>query len=98
MAKHPEPQDLLALLISHKLISTAQAELVQSDVEATGYRTEDVLLARRLVKLEKLLELAPWIEKSTLRESKSDRLLKQYKANRKSYRALTNQILDENLD
>jgi hypothetical protein len=93
-----EPHDLLAILLERKVISPAQAELVKSDAEATGMLTEDIVLARRMIKMEALLELAPWLEKEALRQSKGEAQFKEYKANRKSYRALTNQILDENLD
>ena len=55
-----QPQDLLTVLLERNLISPAQAQLVQTDMEVTGMLAQDVLLARRWVKAETLAEVAPW--------------------------------------
>ena len=97
-SKHYTPQDLLTLLVERNLISPAQAQLVQTDIEVTGMLTEEILLARRWIKAETLMEVAPWLKQELQSISKGDNDPVEAKANRKKYRELTNQILDENLD
>ena len=95
-SKH-QPQDLLTLLVERSLISPAQAQLVQTDIEVTGMPTEEILLARRWIKPETLAEVAPWLKQDLQSLSKSGNNSEEATANRKKYRDLTNQILDENL-
>ena len=97
-SNNSNPQDLLTILVEHNLISPAQAQLVQTDTEVTGMLTEDVLLARRWITPEALFEVAPWLKKDNRKPPQSILDREAYKANRKKYRELTNQILDENLD
>jgi hypothetical protein len=96
-SKH-QPQDLLTLLVERSLISPAQAQLVQTDIEVTGMPTEEILLARRWIKPETLAEVAPWLKQELQSLTKGNNHTEEAKANRKKYRQLTNQILDENLE
>lgn len=93
-----QPQDLLTLLVERNLISPAQAQLVQTDIEVTGMPTEDILLARRWVKAETLMEVAPWLKQGLEQRPKGDNDPEEAKANRKKYREITNKILDESLE
>jgi hypothetical protein len=97
-SKDYQPQDLLTILVERNLISPAQAQLVQTDIEMTGMLTEDILLARRWVKPETLLEVAPWLNANPPTRAKAYTDPAEGKANRKKYRELTNKILDEHLE
>lgn len=96
-ASKQQPQDLLTLLLERSLISPAQAQLVQADIEVTGMPTEEILLARRWIKPETLAEVAPWLKQDLQSLTMGSSSSEEAKANRKKYRDLTNQILDENL-
>jgi len=97
-SKDYQPHDLLTVLVERNLISPAQAQLVQTKSEVTGMLTEDVLLARRWVTPETLLEFAPWLEQDLKRRKKAYTDPDEAIANHKKYRELTNKILDENLE
>ena len=93
-----QPQDLLTVLLERNLISPAQAQLVQTDMEVTGMLAQDVLLARRWVKAETLAEVAPWRQAELQSRPTSENDPEDAKANRRKYREITNLILDENLE
>jgi hypothetical protein len=97
-SKNYQPQDLLTLLVERNLISPAQAQLVQTDSEVTGMLTEEILLARRWVKAETLIEVAPWLKDDLQTRPKAANDPEEAKSNRKKYREITNLILDENLE
>jgi hypothetical protein len=96
-SKTHHPQDLLTILVERNLISPAQAQLVQTDIEVTGMHTEDILLARRWINAETLMEVAPWLKQELQARPKTESDPQEVEANRKKYREITNQILDENL-
>jgi hypothetical protein len=87
--------DLLDILVQNKVISAAQAQLVKTDIEVTGMLTEDILLARRWVKPERLFELAPWLKSDGERQPTSDHDPNEYRENLKKYRRFINEILAE---
>src|SRR5271154_7337940 len=89
-----QPPDLLSILVQQKIISPAQAQLVKTDIEVTGMLTEDILLARRWVKPEKLFQLAPWLKLETEPVPNRENDPREYRENLKRYRQFTNEILD----
>lgn len=87
--------DLAQLLVEHKIISSAQAQLAKADQEVSGMTFVDVLLARSWIEESTLYTLAPWLRKA----GKSDILKlvkkpsKNYKENLQQYRQIMEQIL-----
>lgn len=104
-----DTQDLLELLIEQKLISKAQADLAVVDRDMTGMTIADVLIARRWVDRDTLLELAPWLKQELLgdpsraQETKagsdssgeSQSSKSDYQSNLKKYRELMTKILGQ---
>lgn len=100
---HKEP-DLIQVLIEHKIISAAQAELVTADHEVTGMTIVEVLLARRWVKQETLDQVAPWLKDSGTGPAapavvtppvRVEHQTDGYQQNLKKYRRLMHKIVDE---
>lgn len=92
-------RDLLKVLVEHKVISQAQATLVQSDHESTGMTLEDILLARHWVDEDTLKNLAPWLGASgqtgMQQADKNSAAGATYEENLKKYRSLMAEILGE---
>lgn len=88
--------DLLEILIREKIISQAQAQVVQADHEATGMTPGEVLLARRWISEEKLSELLPASNfQPCAPDTASDATDSEYDKNLKEYRRLMSEILGE---
>jgi hypothetical protein len=89
--------ELLKVLVNNKVISQAQATLVEADHAATGMAIEDILMARSWVKEEQLATYAPWLsqahaDQSTSNDAKPSRTFEE---NLKKYRTLLAEMLGE---
>ncbi|MGH9548339.1 MAG: hypothetical protein ACRD3W_03150 [Terriglobales bacterium] len=62
--KANQTEELIKMLIERKLVSPAQADLARADMEVNGMTLDEVLLARRWITEEALLEIAPWLLKN----------------------------------
>jgi hypothetical protein len=93
-----ENPDLLNLLLAENIISAQQCELVKADCVATGIAPEDILLARRWIKIENLHTIAPWLKTRPRRSAQSSLDPKEYQASLEKYRQLLHKILDEPAD
>src|SRR5689334_5488237 len=54
-------KDLIQVLLDNKVIGEAQAQVALKDQEMTGMPLDEVLIARRWVTRETLLQHAPWL-------------------------------------
>jgi hypothetical protein len=88
---HP---DFINLLLARNIITQEQSELIKADCIATGISAEEVVLARRWVKPEDLLDLAPWLKGKPRRLLPATRDPKVYQENLDRYRELIDRILD----
>lgn len=102
MEKSPQKQDgrageLLSALVDGKVISKAQANVVENDHASTGMAVEDILVARGWVKEDQLATYAPWLAESTGDQiaSSDAKPSRNYEENLKKYRALLAEMLGE---
>lgn len=102
LEESPQNQDvrageLLSALVEGKVISRAQADVVENDHASTGMTVEDILVARGWIKEEHLATYAPWLAggesgNSTGSDAKPSRTFEE---NLKKYRSLLAEILGE---
>lgn len=90
-----DDKDLLDLLVEKKAISSAQANLVRNDHQATGMSFEEILVARSWVAEDKLQELAPRQAQDLREVEAGERKPGTYKENLKRYRQIMAEILGE---
>lgn len=102
MEKSPQNHDgraaeLLSALVAGKVISQAQANVVENDHASTGMTIEDILVARGWVKEEQLSTYAPWLADGGESQSSSSdaKPSRTFEENLKKYRSLLAEMLGE---
>jgi hypothetical protein len=102
LEKSPQNQDgraaeLLSALVEGKVISGAQANVVENDHASTGMAIEDILIARGWVKEEQLATYAPWLAESENNQKGASgaKPSRTFEENLKKYRSLLAEMLGE---
>ncbi len=100
--KRTEQTDLLTFLLEEKIISSAQVTVARADIEVSGLSAADVLIARRWITEDALLQAAPWLEGlqapamiEAAATNKNAASAATYQENLKKYRRLMARILGD---